>query len=392
MAQCSRALNPSRGCEGLWAVRAEAGHADSSSHRAACGRVRRMSYPGVRSDLIGSGPGRLSSGATTSRAIWADRSWTMGCRWPGRMGYPCRVDMPAKPQGTPRLLPLVRAAMRLRRLSLRTEETYLAWILRYIRHHGTRHPETMGEAEVLEFLNWLVVDRRVAHSTQMQALSALLFLYRDVLRNPLGDLRGLIRARGPVRLPVVLSAEEVGAILAQLRGGVWLVAALLYGSGLRLSEALGLRVKDLDFGRREIVVRRGKGGKDRVTMLPESLGVPLQRHLKRVREMHQRDLARGTAQSSCPTRSSARSPRRQRGGPGNGPFPRCEGTSTRRRGSAGAGTCIPPWSSAQSPRRCVARGSGSGPAVTPSGTHLPPIPSRGAMTSGRCRSCSGTRT
>ena len=133
----------------------------------------------------------------------------------------------------------------------------------------------------------------MAHSTQMQALSALLFLYRDVLRNPLGDLRGLIRARGPVRLPVVLSAEEVGAILAQLRGGVWLVAALLYRSGLRLSEALGLRVKDLDFGRREIVVRRGKGGKDRVTMLPESLRVPLQRHLKRVREMHQRDLARG---------------------------------------------------------------------------------------------------
>ena len=115
--------------------------------------------------------------------------------------------------------------MRLRRLTPRTEETYLAWILRYIRHHGTRHPGTMGETEVLEFLNWLVVDRRVAHSTQMQALSALLFLYRDVLRTPLGDLRGLIRARGPVRLPVVLTAEEVGAILAQLRGSVWLVAA-----------------------------------------------------------------------------------------------------------------------------------------------------------------------
>ena len=154
--------------------------------------------------------------------------------------------------------------MRLRRLSPRTAETYLAWILRYIRHQGTRHPATMGEPEVLEFLTWLVVDRRVAHSTQMQALGALLFLDREVLRTPLGDLRGLIRARGPVRLPVVLTAEEVGAILAQLRGSVWLVGALLSGSGLRLSEALGLRVKDLDWSRREIVVRRGKGGKDRV--------------------------------------------------------------------------------------------------------------------------------
>src|SRR5687767_9538375 len=228
MAQCSRALNPSRGCEGLWAVRAEAEHADSSSHRAACGRVRRMSYPGVRSDLIGSGPGRLSSGAATSRAIWADRSWTMGCRWPGRMGYPCRVDMPAKPQGTPRLLPQVRAAMRLRRLSLRTEETYLAWILRYIRHHGTRHPEAMGEAEVLEFLNWLVVDRRVAHSTQMHALSALLFLYRDVLHTPLGDLRGLIRARGPVPLAAWFSSAEVVRILGEFRGLGGVVGAFLY--------------------------------------------------------------------------------------------------------------------------------------------------------------------
>ena len=183
--------------------------------------------------------------------------------------------------------------MRLRRLSPRTTETYLAWILRYIRHHGTGIPRPWGSRRYWEFLNWLVVDRRVAHSTQMQALSALLFLYRDVLGTPLGDLRGLIRARGPVRLPVVLTAEEVGAIVAQLRGSVWLVAGLLYGSGLRLSEALGLRVKDLDFSRREIVVRRGKGGKDRVTMLPESLGAPLQRHLKRVRAMHQRDLARG---------------------------------------------------------------------------------------------------
>ena len=190
--------------------------------------------------------------------------------------------------------------MRLRRLAPRTEATYLAWILRFIRHHGTRHPGSLGETEVLEFLNWLVVNRRVAHSTQMQALSALLFLYQEVLRTPLGDLRGLIRARGPVRLPVVLTAEEVAAVLAQLRGSVWLVATLLYGAGLRLREALTLRVKDLDFGRREIVVRRGKGGKDRVTMLPQSLVLPIQRHLKRVQEMHQRDLARGEGAVALP--------------------------------------------------------------------------------------------
>jgi len=181
----------------------------------------------------------------------------------------------------------------LRRLSPRTAEAYQSWILRYIRHQGVRHPAAMGEAEVLAFVNWLVVERRVAHSTQMQALSALLFLYRDVLRAPLGNLRGLIRARGPVRLPVVLTADEVRAVMGQLRGMVWLVAGLLYGSGLRLLEALTVRVKDLDFGRREIVVRRGKGGKDRVTMLPESMMAPLGRHLARVREVHQRDLAGG---------------------------------------------------------------------------------------------------
>jgi integron integrase len=190
--------------------------------------------------------------------------------------------------------------MRLRRLSPRTMEAYLGWILRYIRHHGIKHPQTMGETDVLDFVNWLVVDRKVSHSTQMQALSALLFLYREVLRMPMGDLRGLIRARGPARLPVVLTVEEVGAVLAGLRGKIWLVAALLYGSGLRLREALSLRVKDLDFSRREIVVRRGKGGKDRVTMLPANLIEPFQRHLRRVRELHQLDLSEGGGAVALP--------------------------------------------------------------------------------------------
>jgi len=171
------------------------------------------------------------------------------------------MDIPAERPKAPRFLPQVRA--------------------------------TIGEPEVLAFLNCLVVDHRVAHSTQMQALSALLFLYRDVLRTPLGNIRGLLPARGPVRLPVMFTADEVAAVLGHLRGSAWLVAVLLYGSGLRLMEALSLRVKDVDFSRKEIVVRRGKGGKDRVTMLPESLLAPLERHLKRVKAMHQRDLARG---------------------------------------------------------------------------------------------------
>jgi integron integrase len=210
------------------------------------------------------------------------------------------MDILAKQPSPPRFLSQVKTAMRLRRLSPRTAEAYLSWILRYIRYHDTRHPADLGETEVLGFVNWLVVDRRVAHSTQMQALSALLFLYRDVLRTPLGHLRGLVRARTPVKLPVVLTVEEVTAVLAQLRGSVWLVVALLYGSGLRLLEALSLRVKDLDLGRGEIVVRRGKGGKDRVTMLPVSLKVPLGRHLERVGRLHQRDLAAGAGAVMLP--------------------------------------------------------------------------------------------
>ncbi len=158
----------------------------------------------------------------------------------------------------------------------------------------------MGEPEVLAFVGDLVTRGRVAHSTQMQALSALLFLYRDVLRQPLGDVRAVVRASGPRRLPVVLTPGEVGRVLDQLSGDSWLVAVVLYGSGVRLMEALTLRVKDVDFGRGEIRVRRGKGAKDRVTVLPARLTVPLTEHLVRVRALHERDVAAGGGRVALP--------------------------------------------------------------------------------------------
>jgi integron integrase len=200
----------------------------------------------------------------------------------------------------PRLLGQVRAVCRLRQLSRRTEQAYLAWVRRFVRFHRLRHPREMGEAEVLAFLTDLTARGRVSYSTQMQALSALLFLYRDVLHRPLGPVRGLVRASGPRRMPVVLTAAEVGQVLSRLRGDVWLVAMLLYGAGLRLMEALTLRVKDVDLGRREIRVRRGKGGKDRVSVLPERLSGPLAAHLEQVGELHRRDVAAGAGRVQLP--------------------------------------------------------------------------------------------
>jgi integron integrase len=198
------------------------------------------------------------------------------------------------------LLPRVRATCRLRQLSRRTEQAYLSWIRRFVRFHRLRHPVDMGEAEVLAFLTHLAERGRVAHSTQMQALSALVFLYRDVLRRPLGPIRGLVRASGPRRMPAVLTAAEVSRVMARLEDDPRLIAMLLYGAGLRLTEALTLRVKDLDLARGEIRLRRGKGAKDRVTVLPERLCAPLAAHLERVREQYRRDLAAGGGRVELP--------------------------------------------------------------------------------------------
>lgn len=194
---------------------------------------------------------------------------------------------------SPKLLDQVRGKIRLKHYSLRTEQTYSDWIRRFIRFHDKRHPREMGAAEVEAFLTHLAVEGKVAASTQNQAKSALLFLYKEVLESELPWLDNVEQAKTPKRLPVVLTRAEVQALLTRLEGTHWLLASLLYGAGLRLMECLRLRVKDIDFSRKEILVRDGKGFKDRVTMLPVALVQPLRTHLERVRELHRQDIADG---------------------------------------------------------------------------------------------------
>ncbi len=210
--------------------------------------------------------------------------------------------------GNERLLPRVRRRMRARHLSLRTEQAYTRWIVRYIRYHGMRHPASLGEGDIVAFLTYLAADCHVSRSTQMQALSALLLLYREVLGQPVGDVRRVLRSASPTRLPAVLTREEVRAVLERMRGRYRLVALLLYGAGLRLLEGLTLRVKDIDFTRGELRVRRGKGGKDRVTMLPESSRVALTEQLRRVAVLHAHDLAAGAGRVHLPTALARKAP------------------------------------------------------------------------------------
>jgi integron integrase len=198
------------------------------------------------------------------------------------------------------LLDRVRDACRVRHFSLRTEQAYAHWIVRYIFFHNKRHPLEMGASEINAFLTDLAVRGQVSASTQNQAFSALLFLYRVVLEVEPGRIAGVIRANRPKRLPVVLTRAEIDLVLAELHDPYRLLAQLLYGSGLRLLEALRLRVQDLDFARHEILVRHGKGGKDRRTLLPLALGPPLRTHLEGVRQLHQRELALGRGQVRLP--------------------------------------------------------------------------------------------
>ncbi len=191
------------------------------------------------------------------------------------------------------LLERVRRCLRLRHYSIRTERAYVDWIKRFILYHGKRPPAEMGADEIRRFLSHLATDKIVAAATQNQALCALLFLYRDVLGLELPHVEGIERARRPARVPVVLTRAEADLVLSGMSGAYRLMAGLLYGSGLRLMECVRLRVKDLDFGYRQVTVRDGKGEKDRRTVLPESLAEPLGRHLERARLLHEEDLRAG---------------------------------------------------------------------------------------------------
>ncbi len=205
---------------------------------------------------------------------------------------------PDKP--VPRLNDRMIEVLRFHHDSRRTEQAYVHWTGRYIEFHQHRHPRELAEGDVNQFLTSLAVKQHVAASTQNQALSAILFLYERVLEQPLDRIEGVVRARRPKRLPVVLTVDEVSRVLAHLHGDKWLIAMLLYGGGLRLLEALRLRVKDLDFERGEITVREGKGDKDRVTTMPRAVAHPLQNHLQHVQAIHQQDVAEGFGRVELP--------------------------------------------------------------------------------------------
>jgi len=240
-----------------------------------------------------------------------DAPWTSSDGWGGLGGASLVREGPIEPRRpspapvpratpAPRLSERAREAMRLRHFSPRTEEAYLGWMRRYHEFHGRRNPAELGPEHVTAFLNALATRGHVAASTQNQALAALLFLYREVLGIQLPWLDDLVHAKTPARLPVVLTRDEVRAVLARMEGEPRLMATLLYGCGLRLLECCRLRVKDIDFGRNQITVRRGKGDKDRATMLPVSLESELAVHLERVRAQHERDLANGAGWVELP--------------------------------------------------------------------------------------------
>ncbi len=211
-------------------------------------------------------------------------------------------------QESPKLLDRMRAEIRVRHYSIRTEETYLDWARRFILFHDKRHPKDLGALEVQAFLSHLAVDRNVAASTQNQAKSALLFLYRQVLKIDLPWLDEVIAAKSSKRLPVVLTQTETRHLLNAMSGTMGLVASLLYGTGMRLLEGIRLRVKDVEFTRREIIVREGKGNKDRVTVLAENLILPLKAHLEKVKALHERDLAAGFGEVYLPNALAVKYP------------------------------------------------------------------------------------
>lgn len=242
--------------------------------------------------------------------------------------------------GQPRLLDRVVEEIRARHYSPRTEEAYVHWIRRFVIHHGMRHPRELGGVDVAAFLSHLATRDTVAAATQNQALAALLFLYKHVLGITLPWLDDLVRATRPHHLPVVLSRAEVRAVLDHMTGVPRLMALLLYGAGLRLLECCHLRVKDVDFARNQVTVRRGKGGKDRVTMLPAAAKGDLGVHLARVRAQHERDLANGSGWVELPHALSTKLPNAGREWPWQWVFPATRHYRHARPASSGGTTCM----------------------------------------------------
>lgn len=292
----------------------------------------------------------------------------------------------------PRLLDQVRARLRLKHYSLRTEQAYVGWIRRFILASGKRHPRAMGVAEVEGFLSSLAVEGKVAAGTQNQALSALLFLYKEVLSIELPWMETVVRAKRPQRVPVVLSRDEVNRLLAMMDGRFGLMASLLYGSGMRLMECVRLRVKDVDFELNQICVRDGKGGKDRHVPLPQRLREALRAQLKRVRVIHQQDLVAGLGAVWLPHALARKYPSAPRAPGWQYVFPSDSCRATHAMASGDAITWTRPACSA----RCAMRGSRPVSSSPPLATRCD-IPSRRTCwrrgrTSVRSRSCSVTRT
>ena len=290
---------------------------------------------------------------------------------------------------SPKLLDQARAVLRRQHYARRTEETYVHWIIRFIHFHNMRHPQDMDTPDIEAFLNHLAVKQQVSASTQNQAFSALLFLYKHVLDKPLSAKIEALRAKPSRRLPTVLSQSETKALLKALSGTHQLIARLLYGSGLRLMEGLRLRVKDIDFAQHQIIVRAGKGDKDRVTILPDTLRLPLEQHLQQVKARLKKTWLPGTAMFTRPT--LVNTPTLTANGAGSTFFPptayrlirvpaRCDVIISMRV------VCVK--RSNRQPNRWA---SSSRSVHIPSATVSPPICSKTAMISALCQNCSATK-
>jgi len=285
----------------------------------------------------------------------------------------------------------LRAALQARHYSRRTEQAYGHWVARFLHFHQDCPPAEMAEPDINRFLTHLALHEKVSASTQNQALAAVLFLYRHVIGRDMGDLGEVIRARKPERLPVVMTREEVKAVLANLAGEKRLMASPMYGAGLRLMECLRLRVQDLDFSRNEILVRDGKGAKDRITMLPESLNAPLQDHLKKVKAIHEKDLADGWGRVLLPDALDRKYPNAPKDWRWQWLFPMKPGGKIQRRAKKADITFTRRFCNEPSEMPSAGPGWSSMPGATHSDIRSPRTSLRPVTTSGQSKNCSVTR-